>query len=333
MASQIVKVLDEQYDIKAYTSKFSSPLNGRIAVEDTASSPVAIEQEKAEGRIVGDALHTVLDKGSKSAGSFLSGGYEQSGYGVAAGAVNDGSHAIGREGDQGYYVDTTNIPDGQGGFKPGKQVVIDTVNDMKTFFARRSQRNNKPIRVVIKTGIGGQHTPFQGIASAFEKLDSGRNRIIGEYELGKDYQAYLEKLVSEMGIGWDQIAVIPSSKSGSTDETMMVFVDIMKILLQKIAATYTVQGAKINGEKFAEAFLDYLHTINFKDGKELPGGDLFKDFNLDDLVRRINQDAGDNLVTSENVRQILGKVLGNMFLRQPIVPKIAVYRLLSVIPG
>ena len=161
MASQIVKVLDEQYDIKAYTSKFSSPLNGRIAVEDTASSPVAIEQEKAEGRIVGDALHTVLDKGSKSAGSFLSGGYEQSGYGVAAGAVNDGSHAIGREGDQGYYVDTTNIPDGQGGFKPGKQVVIDTVNDMKTFFARRSQRNNKPIRVVIKTGIGGQHTPFQ----------------------------------------------------------------------------------------------------------------------------------------------------------------------------
>lgn len=285
------------------------------------SSPMTIEQEKAEGKIVGNALHTVLDKGSQSAGIFLSGGYQQSGYGVAAGAVNDGSHAIGTEGDQGYYVDTTNIPNSRGGFKSGKQVFVDTVNDMKSFLAGRAKRNNKPIRVIIKTGIGGQHTPFQGIANVFEKLDSGRNRIIGEYELGKDYQAFLEKLVDEMGIGWDQIAVIPSSKSGSTDETMMVFVDIMKVLLQKTAATYIAQGAAINGEKFAGAFLDYLHNINFKDGKELPGGDLFKNFNLDDLVRRINQDVENGRVTSENVRQILGKVLGNMFFETTDRPK------------
>ncbi|MBN2406513.1 MAG: DUF89 family protein [Elusimicrobia bacterium] len=237
---------------------------------------------------------------------YLKGGYEQPGYGVPEGASIDGSHAVGGEGTQGYYVGRTE--DG----RSGKQVYIDTVRSMRDFFERRRTRNGKPVRYIIKTGIGGQHTPFQGICDSFNAqvvdLSTGKVVFEGEYELGKDFEEDMSRILSETGAGWDQVAVIPSSKSGSTDETMMVFVEIMNVLIKKLSAE-AVRG--IDGEKFAGVVLDTLHEINFRDGKEIAGKDLFKDFSLDLIVERAVAAGLD--VNRDQVKAIFGKVLGNMF--------------------
>jgi len=266
-------------------------------------------REIQAGAIVGQKLHQVLASNSPSAANFLKGGANQPGYGVAAMAVNDGSHAIGNEGNQGYYVDRTDIQNADGSYKSGKEVFVDTVQSMKDFFKRRAERNGKPIRLVIKTGIGGQHTPFQGLADAFEVIDvqTGQKiRIRGDYELGENYEASLERVVSELGIGWDQIAVIPSSKSGSTDETMMVYVEILKVVLNKIA-----QDNGVNGDRFAQTTIQYLHDINFENGQEIAGKDLFKKFDFTDLVAKVS--AADPAATADTTKKILGTVLGNMF--------------------
>ncbi len=245
--------------------------------------------EKKEAAILAEKLCAPLDAGNPTmAARFLKGGYQQDGYGVPEGAAIDGSHAF--KGTQGYYVKNA------AGDETGKKVFMETVGKMKIFFKRRAQRTGKPIRYVIKPGIGGQHTPFQAIADGFEaSYEKSEAKIAGEYELGKDFEAAMSRVLGEIDADWDQIAVIPSSKSGSTDETMLIFVDIFYILLKHAAEKEGLDGAR-----FADQVLEVLHEINFAGGQERAGKDLFK------------IESGSFLPTSQ-LHIIFGKVLGNMF--------------------
>jgi hypothetical protein len=268
------------------------------------------ENEKRGARVIAKKLQdTPLDaKGNAGmAASFLRGGYNQEGYGVAEGASIHGSFAL--TGNQGYYAEG------------GKEAFIGTVNSMRDFFERRGKRLGKSIKYVIKTGIGGQHTPFQGIADAFQVINAQTGKIAGEYELGKDFEASMANILRDLDADWDQVAVIPSSKSGSTDETMMVFVDILSAFLKHQAINEGMQGSfkGLDGEKFSKLVLDTLHEVNFIDGKERPGKDLFKvddaRFGTTSLISLIANNAfrqGLN-VTRGQVKNIFGKVLGNMF--------------------
>jgi len=260
------------------------------------------ENEKRGAGVIAEKLTTPLDANGNTgmAASFLRGGYGQEGYGVQEGASVHGSFAL--TGNQGYYA--------QG----GKEVFLNTVDSMQKFFKRRAERLGKPIKYVIKTGIGGQHTPFQGIADVFQVINARTGKVAGEYELGKDFEASMASVLRDLNADWDQVAVIPSSKSGSTDETMMVFVDILSVLLKHQAIN---EG--IDGERFARLVLDILHEVNFIDGKERPGKDLFKvdgaRFGTTSLISLIANNAsrqGLN-VTRGQVKDIFGKVLGNMF--------------------
>jgi hypothetical protein len=113
---------------------------------------------------------------------------------------------------------------------------------------------------------------------------------------------------NELNIGWDQFVVIPSSKSGSTDETMMIFTEILKVLLNKTAGTMG-----INGPEFAKIVMDTLHDVNFIDGNERKAADLFKvdeaRFGTTSLTQLI---ASRTNLSPEQVKAIFGKVLGNM---------------------
>ncbi|MBI4397119.1 MAG: hypothetical protein HY548_08495 [Elusimicrobia bacterium] len=254
------------------------------------------QQEKLAGAVIAEKLRTPLN--SENPGMrkrFLQGGYRQDGYGVENGAAVDGSHAF--EGTQGYYTPA------------GKDVFLNTVAGMRRFFERRAERLGKPIRVVVKTGIGGQHTPFQGIASVFEVMGSSDGRVLGEYELGKDYRAAFSQAVRELGIDWDQIAVIPSSKSGSTDETMLIFTSLLRVLLSKLA-----QKRGLEGSVFAKVVLNTLHEVNFLESRERPAQDLFKapGGTLLDLIARRVHEKGLNAERAE-VKEIFGRILGNMF--------------------
>src|SRR3989338_5463768 len=228
--------------------------------------------ETKDAAVIAGKLRTVLDaKGNQAmAARFLKGGYLQDGYGVPEGAAIDGSHAF--EGTQGYYAKNS------AGEETGKKIFIDTVERMKAFFKKRGQRNGRPIRYVIKPGIGGQHTPFQGIADGFEAAGVKVGKIAGEYELGKDYEKALSDTLAQLGADWEQLAVIPSSKSGSTDETM--------------------------------------HEINFSGAKERPAGDLFKigpDFQAQGLMDLLSQRTSSLGADIRKVRNVFSKTLGNMF--------------------
>ncbi len=244
--------------------------------------------------MIAKLLHRPLDPTSPSAADFLKGGYHQPGYGVPAGASIDGSFALGAEGTQGYYVDG------------GKAVFVSGVDTYQKFFQRHHAKG-KPIRLVIKTGIGGQHTPFQGIADAFNQAAPKAGLILGEYELGKDFETSITQLLKALGAGWDQLAVIPSSKSGSTDETMLIFVQIFAAMLQHACPS------GVDGKAFAGAVMQALHDVNFIDGKERPGVDLFKvdaarlgASNLIDLIAQRTKQSRDT------VKTIFAQVLGHM---------------------
>jgi len=251
--------------------------------------------EKQSAAVIGQKLHTPLvAASSEAADKFMQGGYNQPGYGVPVGAALDGSFAIGNEGNQGYYVNG------------GKEIFLNTVKSMREFFSRRARILGKPIRYVIKPGIGGQHTLFQGIAGAFHVIDAETGIVVGEYELGKDYESSITAVLGKLGVGWSQIAVIPSSKSGSTDETMMIFTDILYAMLKNTAAQ---EG--LSGETFAKIVLNTMNKVNFINGKEVAAKNLFKGFNLS-LVQENLKNAGIN-ITLESVKKIFGIVLGNMF--------------------
>jgi len=275
-------------------------------------SQADIDYEKVQARVVAEKLRTVLDPHSPFSKQFLQGGYDKNGYGVAAEAVIDGSNAIGDEGNQGYYVNKTNIPDDNGGDLSGHDVFIKTVDSMKDLFQRRRPK------LIIKVGIGGEYTPFQGIADVFQVIDPTSGDIIGEYELGQDFEKIIGDILHRRNARWDQIVLIPSSKSGETDETMKIFEEIFKLLLEKIA---NQEGT--NGTLFANAVFDYLHQINFdQDGNELPMDELFNGFRLQALVDKINEKARAP-ISEELVKKVLGKVLGNMFFETTDRPEVS----------
>jgi len=282
---------------------------GRIKGEEAEDMRRVINnaREKREAAVVALKLIAPLDaKGNaKMAVSFLRGGYKQEGYGVAEGAAIHGSFAL--TGNQGYYAQDSV------GREIGKQAFLDTVNSMAEFFKKRAQRSGKPVKYVIKTGIGGQHTPFQGISDVFQVINAQTGKIAGEYELGKDFEAAMTGILRDLDADWDQVVLIPSSKSGSTDETMMVFVEIFYILLKHQAIK---EG--INGAKFADIVLKTLHEVNFIEGKERSGKDLFKvDADrfggIDNLVTLIAERTKDIGMSREQVKGVFAKVLGNMF--------------------
>ena len=265
-----------------------------------------IKMKENEIHNLEEKLNTALNshKNAEMARRFLMAGYKQDGYGAPEGSAINGSFAF--EGEQGYYVEDSS------GKQIGRKAFLETVSKMEEFFKRRAKRLGKPIRFIIKPGIGGQHTPFQGIADVFQVINAKMGKISGEYELGKDFEASMSQIVKDLNIDWDQIAVIPSSKSGSTDETMMVFVDIFYALLKHQAIK---SGA--DGEKFADIVLDSLHEVNFINGKERPGKDLFKvdvgRFKTDSLITLIFNKAKTLGVSREQINNIFAKVLGNMF--------------------
>ena len=215
-------------------------------------------------------------------------GKGKKGYGVPKGAAIDGSHAL--EGNQGYFA------------PGGKEVFLKGVQTYQEFFNRRQN-----IRMLRKEGIGGQHTPFEAIYSAFQALGKNRVSIKGEYELGKNYDTSLRSELEAIQAKWRELVLVPSSKSGSTDETMMVFVEMFYVFLKYIAPE-VVNG--LNGEEFASTVLDTMHSVNFKDGRELPSEELFKNFSLDRVVETCNQRK--ITVDARQVKEIFGIVLGNM---------------------
>jgi len=260
--------------------------------------------KKESGQILSGKLHTPLTaRGDEDlASKFLKGGFKQDGYGIPEKSCIDGSFAIDKEGDQGYYV------------SGGKEVFLGTVEKMKGFFRKRAERLGKPIRYIIKPGIGGQHTPFQGIASVFEIDGQGNCKISGEYELGKDYGAKIQEILNELRADWSQIAVIPSSKSGSTDETMLIFQDILYVLLKKISFSDDERG-----DRFAKIVFNALHRINFIDGKEKASRDLFKvekeRFGTSSILSIIYEEAmrEDLVMMPDEIERIFKIVIGNMF--------------------
>lgn len=276
---------------------------GKASIDLPVINSAPTSEQAAQ--IISQKLHMPLVAATaEMAARFMQGGYNQPGYGVPAGASIDGSFAIGNEGNQGYYVNG------------GKEIFLSTTASMRDFFERRARILGTPIKYVIKPGIGGQHTPFQSIASTFQVIDVKAGTVIGEYEIGKDYEASLLAAINKLGIKWEEIAVIPSSKSGSTDETMMIFNEIFYVLLKHIS---NLSYQSVNGEEFAQLVFDTLHEVNFINGKERSAKDLFKidreRFNTGSLIDLIVMRAADKKIslTRDMVKNIFGKVLGNMF--------------------
>ncbi|GEM_PF-4518918 len=263
-------------------------------------------REKKAAKVVAEKLTSVLEAPTtEMAERFRRGGYEQEGWGVSTGAAINGSFAL--SGDQGYFTEDKNAK-GQ----TGKEVFLETVGAMQKFFDDRNNKlaaNGHSVKLIIKPGIGGQHTPFQGTADIFQIIDPSSGLIVGEYELGKDFASSIQAQLTKLGAEWDEVVVIPSSKSGSTDETMMIFVKIMRVLLEKIA---TDKG--LNGTKFSSDVFDILHEINFPGGKERQPEDLFKvdpaQYGTDSLVTLVAERTS---ISRTLVQAVFAQVFGNMF--------------------
>lgn len=247
--------------------------------------------EITDAQLIARKLRTPLT----GEGDFLKGGYQQLGYGVPSGAAIDGSHAF--EGSQGYYTPA------------GKQAFLNAVQEMKRFFVRHAKKGKgKDIRYVIKPGIGGQHTPFQGIADWMKLTLKKGYLVAGEYELGKDFDRSIQRSLSALHARWTQLAVFPSSKSGSTDETMLIFVQILYSLTKHL-----------RDEAFATLFLDTLHMVNFSDEKERSAKELFavdprRFKGQNSLVELVCSQAHEHKlrITLEEVRTFFQQLIGHM---------------------
>jgi phosphomannomutase len=266
------------------------------AIKKTLSETLLeLTLEKQEGAIVAEKLRTPL----KSTGDpekdrkFKEGGYLQEGYGVSVGAAVDGSHAF--EGNQGYYAEG------------GKQAFLNVVNAMRAFFDRH-RKNGTPIRYIIKVGIGGQHTPFQGIADGFSILDAETGKIVGEYELGKNFEDSIAAALKKIGADWNQVAVIPSSKSGATDETMVIFVQLLSIFMKRsLMAKGMNEGA---AKQVMGKVLAYFRELNVP--RDAKTSELFKGFDIDELVARLRVNRGEGL-EKPVLLAMFKEVLGHMF--------------------
>lgn len=246
---------------------------------------------------------------------FSQGGYGQDGHGVGPGMAVDGSHTLAvdeeyfdKTGEAGGYYTRIN------GQKVGQEAFLDGFRKFHSFFNKHREWG-KPIRYVIKIGIGGQHTPHAGLAQAFSILDTETGMVVGEYELGgQDYEAVMEKALRDLGFregeGWDQIAVIVSSKSGKTDETMVIFEDIFHILLKKLATQL-----RIPGQEFADLVFDVLHDLNFPGGTAVSDGDLFKvpkGTNLLKMIEAKAKEKGLKKADLKNIKTIFRNALSHM---------------------
>ena len=298
----ITREITERLRLEVKRSVNVSNLDKEIARLEEIQKHESNAQEKLAAAIIGQKLHTPLSPvHPEMAARFPQGGYNQSGYGIPVGAAIDGSFAIGGEGSQGYYVDMTDR-----GIS-GRDLFVSDAAKMRKLFASRAQEG-KPIRLVVKPGIGGQHTPFQGIASGIQVIDAKRGVIVGEYELGKDYESELNKVLKTLGIGWDQIAVIPSSKSGSTDETMMIFTEVFYAMLKNIVISAGFN--KTNAGNFAQIVFEAMNEMNFPGGKELKGAEIFKNMTLDFVMDKLKMK--EMRVDKEQVRRIFAMTLRNM---------------------
>ncbi len=317
----------ELYIFNAWVDPKTSEVQIRLESRQTLELGVSLASslgansilEKQDALVIGEALHTVLDAGGDSGlkKRFTQGGYEQEGYGVPEGAVNDGSHAMGDEGNEGYYVNG------------GKEIFLGVVKMMREFFANRNKKlsavdPDKKIRLIIKTGIGGQHTPFEGIATMFGQLKDPSEKesiIVGEYELGKNFEVSIESQLAQLGADWEEVALIPSSKSGSTDETMMVFESIFKVLLKKVA-----EKKALDGVSFSNLVFNTLNEINVnKEGVEQKklftiNKDWFLTSSFVELLALKAKDKGLE-ISQENIKDVLGTVLGNMFFETVDTPE------------
>jgi|GEM_PF-1478960 len=290
----------------------------RVYVREEISRDAAASLGKgeiSEARMLAEKLRTPLNaQGDEALGSrFLQGGYRQEGYGVPDGAAIDGSHAF--DGTQGYYVA------GEQDHEVGGQAFLEMVRRMQGFFGQSKH--------IYKIGIGGEYTPFEGIADAFRVIDGGNGIIKGESELGINYEAALAQTLKQQGADWNQIAVILSSKSGATDETMMIFTDVFHAILKHITGK---EG--LDGQRFADLVFETMHEVNFMDGKERDQKDLFRidpeRFNTSSLITLVYRNAKEaklkiagKLITRAKVKAILGKVLGNMFFETTDRPAIS----------
>ena len=232
-------------------------------------TPSTFDLEKSVAHTVGEKLRIPLVSTGNPAGDkrFLQGGYQKAGYGVAAGSAIDGSFTL--EGNEGYFAPA------------GKKAFLSNVAAFRAFFERQ-EKKGKPFRLVLKTGIGGQHTPFQGIAGGFAVIDAPTVEIAGEYELGKNFESFISAELKRLGAGWEQVALIPSSKSGSTDETMRIFEQIFHAMLRHEAKVAGQNDA--GAQALADSVFDSMHQANLNaDGTEKPSSEFFKSFRLDRL--------------------------------------------------
>ncbi|MDD4202838.1 MAG: hypothetical protein PHQ52_05170, partial [Candidatus Omnitrophica bacterium] len=311
----LVSSITEIRDYLATKNLDVTPLTAEI----NRIQKIIYSEEKEGSKKLAEKLHAPLDPNSSDAKAFLKGGYSKEldgatveeaidadvkvGAGVEAGAAIDGSFATDEQGEQGYYTHR------------GRNMFFKIVEAMKSFFVDRERINNKPIKVIIKCGIGGQHTPFQAIANVFNRLFN-KVIVVGEYELGKDYEKGIQQLLDQTGASWDQVAVVPSSKSGSTDETMLVYGDILKALFKNIAI---LKNNNVNGERFADVVFNTLHEMNFVQGKEKAGKDLFivdeQVWGTYHFIKLIHNKCIEEgvVIEEEIVQKIFATVLGNMF--------------------
>lgn len=243
------------------------------------------QAEKSFGAFVANALNTPIpaNQTPEVAANLLKGGYGEKGYGTPQGAAVNGTGAM--EGIQGYGTQT------------GRKHFVDTVGKLTDFY------KSKDFKYVMKIGIGGQHTPFQGIADMFTSLFPEKGIVSGEYELGTDMRKNIANIMVDNNLNWRQINVVVSSKSGSTDETMIIFVQVFRALLEQAAAE---QG--FDASTFSKAVLDSLHDLNFVDGKEKK--ELFADFSLDAIANRAKTSGLD--ITAEQTGEIIKSVLENI---------------------
>jgi hypothetical protein len=229
-------------------------------------------------------------------------------FGVAAGAAINGSFAT--KGKQGYYT------------PEGRKTFLEGVRRMREFFEPLTA-DEKIARLMYKPGIGGQHTPFAAIAAAFASLKNkpeGRDgKMVGLFELGENYEKLMAKQMKDLGIDMDQVAVFPSSKSGTTDETMRIFSILLYLKLQ-----YVAREKGLNGEKLADIVFETLHAVNFdENGKERPAQELFRPAKgdlIDQIKNNVEREMGIT-ISRETISDIFNGVLRTMFFETTMRPE------------
>jgi hypothetical protein len=210
----------------------------------------------------------------------------QKAWGVTNGSALNGSFA--RQGREGFFVDG------------GKQTYLRQYQKMETFLRPSADLKGFQNVLLIKGGIGGQHTGFEGLSEFFASdLAVNHNGARGEYELGYSDEE-LEQRVQAWGYTWDRVQFIASSKSGSTDESMIIFAQYLGLLLKHFAGL-----SEAEGQKLAVAVQQSLRDLNYKEGQENPPAELFR-LNASEFFAAVSRQTS---LPVEKVQQALRDVL------------------------